>query len=317
MKVDVRPLDEADLDTVRRVHRAAFGSFLGLPDPQAFRLGADAIGLRWRTWPEGGFVGTVDGRIAASGLMMNWGSVCILGPLTVAPEHWSRGIARQMMDALVGVIDRGGFAFAGLFTFPQSATHIRLYESYGFRMQRITAIMSKAVVAHLPPEGLRVVSGPGDDVDGAVADAAAVTGTVFPGLDVGREIREVARGGFGDTVILTEDGAPAGVAICHHGPMSEASEGQTLVKFAAVTNRSGGGGRDADERFARLLAACEGLASSRGAERIIAGTNTGRTAAYEAMQAAGFRTDMNGVAMMRPATDGYNTPDVFAVDDWR
>lgn len=312
MTVEVRPLAEADFEPARRVHRAAFGTFFGLPDPQAFRPGADAIGLRWRTWPEGGFVATEDGAIVGSGLLMNWGSVCILGPLTVAPELWSRGVARRLMDAMIGVADRDGFAFTGLFTFPQSPTHIRLYEDYGFRMQRITAIMSKAVVAHLPPEGMRLVSGPGDDVDGAVADAAAVTETVFPGLDVGREIREVARGGFGDTIILTEDGAPAGVAICHHGRNSEASEGQSLVKFAAA--RSGPG---ADTRFERLLAALEGLASSRGAERLIAGTNTGRSGAYAAMQAAGFRADMNGVAMMRPATDGYNGPDAFAIDDWR
>lgn len=312
MTVEVRLLAETDFETVRRVHRAAFGAFLGLPDPQAFRPGADAIGLRWRTWPEGGFVAAEDGRIVGSGLMMNWGSVCILGPLTVAPELWSRGVGRQLMDAMIGVIDRGGFAFTGLFTFPQSPTHIRLYESYGFRMQRVTAILSKAVVAHLPPEGLRLVSGPGDDVEAAVADAAAVTETVFPGLDVGAEIREVARGGFGDTILLTEEDAPAGVAICHHGANSEASEGQTLVKFAAVRS-----GRGAGERFERLLAACEGCASSRGAERLVAGTNTGRAGAYDAMQAAGFRTDMNGVAMMRPATDGYNGPDVFAIDDWR
>lgn len=312
MSVEVRPLAEADFEDARRVHRAAFGTFLGLPDPQAFRPGADAIGLRWRTWPEGCFVATEDGAIVGSGLMMNWGSVCILGPLTVAPELWSRGVARRLMDAMIGAADRGNFAFTGLFTFPQSPTHIRLYESYGFRLQRVTSILSKPVVAHLPPHGLRVVSGPDDDVDGAVADAAAVTGSIFPGLDVGAEIREVARGRFGDTLLLTEDGAPAGVAICHHGRNSEASEGQMFVKFAAVAS-----GRGADDRFARLVAACEGLASSRGAERLIAGVNTGRTGAYETLQAAGFRADMNGVAMMRPATDGYNGPEVCAIDDWR
>lgn len=312
MTLAVRPLAGTDLDACRRIHRAAFGTFLGLPDPQAFRRGADAIGLRWRAWPEGALVATLDGRIVGSGLMMHWGSVCILGPLTVAPEQWSRGVARDLMAGLVGIIERGGFAFAGLYTFAHSPTHIRLYESFGFHLQRVTAILSKAVVAQLPRDGLRLVSGPDDDVERAVADAAAVTGAVFPGLDVGREIREVARGGFGDTIVLTEDDAPVGVAVCHHGPESEASDGQAFVKFAAVAP-----GRHAGDRFARLLEACEGLASSRGAERIVAGVNVGRTGAYDAMREAGFRADMTGVAMLRPATDGYNTPGTFSIDDWR
>lgn len=55
----------------------------------------------------------------------------------------------------------------------------------------------------------------------------------------------------------------------------------------------------------------------RGAPKLVAGTNVGRVRAYRALLDAGFRTFMNGIAIMRPATPGYNVPDSFVIDDRR
>ena len=35
------------------------------------------------------------------------------------------------------------------------------------------------------------------------------------------------------------------------------------------------------------------------------------------MLASGFRTDIQGVAMHRPNTDGYSRAGAFVIDDWR
>jgi hypothetical protein len=35
------------------------------------------------------------------------------------------------------------------------------------------------------------------------------------------------------------------------------------------------------------------------------------------MRAGGYRTVMNGVAMMRPDSVGYNTDERLVADDWR
>ncbi len=48
-----------------------------------------------------------------------------------------------------------------------------------------------------------------------------------------------------------------------------------------------------------------------------AGVNLSRSQAYRQMLRRGFRTDIQGVAMHRPDSPGYNRPDVFVVDDWR
>jgi GNAT superfamily N-acetyltransferase len=305
--MEVRPLTAADLTAAARINRAAFAKFFGLPDPAKFRVGADVIGPRWRLWPEAGLALDLDGQLAAAALMIRWGSVCVLGPVTVAPEHWSKGLARALMPKLVELVDRGGFALAGLVTHPHSPKHVRLYESYGYRMQRITAVMAKPV-ANPDAPGREFSRAPATERPFLLETMRALTDGVFPGLDVTAEVADVARHGLGQTLLLENDGALEGFALCHAGAGSEASEGQVLVKFAAA--------RDAAS-FERLLGVCESYAAGRGAAQVVAGTNTGRAEAYEIMQNAGYRTVMNTIAMTRPGTDGYNRPGVFVIDDWR
>ena len=312
MDIVVRPLAAADLPAAIAINRAAFSRFFGIPDPAKFRIGADMIEPRRRLWPEGALALELDGALAATGLMMRWGSVCLIGPVTVAPEHWSKGLARGVMAKLVEIADRGGFAFTGLVTHPQSPKHVRLYESFGFRMQRMTAVMAKAPATGRAEAPLLFSSLPLGERERALGRLRELSGTVYPGLDVCAEVEDVGTFGLGDTVLLPGDDRFDGMALCHAGRGSEASEGQVLVKFAAVR-----GGEGAATRFSRLLAACEAYATRRGAAQLVAGTNTGRAAAYDLMRDAGYRTYMNTIAMTRPAVYGYNRPEIFAIDDWR
>lgn len=306
-------MTEADLADARRCNRAAFSAFLGIPEPDQFRPQADVIGPRWRGWPEGCLALKSDGALAGVGLMMRWGRVCILGPLTIFPDYWSHGYARRLMTALIEIVDAGDFAFTGLFTHPQSPKHVRLYESFGFEMQRITAIMSKAPEPVGMPSQATLFSALTDaDRVQALRDADAVTAACFDGLALRDEIEQVEGDRLGETILLRSGGNVLGFALCHFGPMSEASQDQVLVKFATVRP-----GRDAPDLFHALLRACEALAAEWGAARLVAGTNSGRTNAYRIMKEHDFRTDANGIAMMRPATDGYNLPHVYAIDDWR
>ena len=94
--------------------------------------------------------------------------------------------------------------------------------------------------------------------------------------------------------------------------MSEAGSGQTVVKFAAVPP-----GEAAPRAFGRLVDACERYAAQRGTTRLVAGTNTGRSECYDTLLALGFRTWMNGIAMIKPNNPGYNVSGTFVIDDWR
>lgn len=308
--VTIRPMTEADLPASRDINRAAFADFLGLPEPAAFRPGADMIGPRWRQWPEAGLVAEVDGAPAGAGALTDMGSVCLVGPVMVHPDHQGQGIARKLMDAFLPLFDAGKFSFVGLYTHLHSPLHIRLYEQYGFAMQRPTSVMSKT-----PEPGPEITTFSALGAAGqrhALAGIRAVAEAVYPALDLTREVRSIADESIGETLVLAPRGGVLGFACIHSGEGSEASAGQAFVKFAAVAP-----GVEAAENFRRLLAACDGYAHANGTERLIAGTNAGRTGAYRLMQQHGFRTDANGIAMMRPAADGYNRPDVFAIDDWR
>lgn len=308
----IRPMVQPDLEAADRAHRLAFGTFFGLPDPAKFRGDAEVVRTRWATDPHACLVAEIDGKVVGSGLGMDWGSVFVVGPVTVHPELWSRGVARRLMDALMGLVDaRPGVTLAGLFTHPQSNKHIRLYESYGFLPQSLIGVFSKPVeaAAAKPSDSLYSHLSAADQ-QAALAACRAVAAASYPGLDLTAEIRAVAAQKIGDTILLTEGGQISGFAICHIGAGSEGGSGRCFVKFAAV--RPG-----AAAEFTRLVERCEALAASAGATRLIAGVNSGRRQAYRMLQARGYRADLNGLAMHRPDAAGLDRPDLFVIDDWR
>ncbi len=310
--VAIRPMLRADLDSADRVLRLAFGTRLRLPDPMQFRGDSRILQPRWAASPDLALVAENEGRIAGSIVGMDWGRVFVLGPLSVAPEYSGRGIARKLMSALMARADARGFDLAGLFTFPDSPTHIRLYEGFGFVPNTLTPVMAKAVegAEKAAPDCVLYSALSRAGRVSALADCRVLSGAVFPGLDLSREIEAISAQGLGETVLIHANGGLAGFALCHIGPGSEAGTGTLFVKFAAC--------RPGDQAgFERLLAACEGLARAKGVPRMVAGCNTAREEAYRLMQARGFRAEIVGVAMHRPGQTGYNRPGMFVLDDWR
>ena len=113
-----------------------------------------------------------------------------------------------------------------------------------------------------------------------------VTETIYPGLEVEREIQAIHTQGLGDTVLLWEAGVLVGFGVCHAGPGTEAGDGKCCVKFGAAQR-----GPAAGQRFERLLDACEGLAAAQGLTHLEAGVNMARHEAYRAMLGREFRVD--------------------------
>lgn len=326
-RVHIRAMRADDLAAADRIYRLAFGTQLGLPDPSQFRGDSQVIRVRWTGDSRPCFVAEADGRIVGSVVGMDWGSVFVLGPLTVDPAHAGGGIGRRLIERVVDFVATRGFTLAALFTFPHSPKHIQLYESYGFVPQRLTPVLSKAIAPTPQPPagaggprparpakgwderiGLSSALSPADN-PAALAACRAVSDAVLPGLDLTREIEAIAAQGVGETVLLNPTHV-AGFALCHIGAGSEAGSDTLFVKFACVRPGDAAG-------FSRLIDACEHLAAARGAQRIVAGVNRGRDGAYRLMRERGFRAELIGVAMHRPDGPGYNRPEVYAIDDWR
>lgn len=313
MTLTIRPLAERDVAEADRLFRLAFGTFLGLPDPQSFTGDADIVGTRWRADPALALGAYRDNVLVGSSFATCWGRFGFVGPVSVHPDLWDQGVAKLLMAETVKVLDQAGVDQAALITFAHSAKHIALYQKFGFWPQCLTPVMSKPVAATGGLDGwLRFSQLDGPGRAARLAGCARLTEGLQAGLDLRAEIDAIVSQRLGETILLEEGGEVAAFATCHIGKGSEAGTDVLFVKFAAVRP-----GVEAPPLFARLLDACEALARRAGCREIVAGINTARHEAYRQMIDRGFRAFMEGVAMLRPNQPGYNRPDCFVIDDLR
>ncbi|MBI2804269.1 MAG: GNAT family N-acetyltransferase [Planctomycetes bacterium] len=312
-RITVRQLREDDLPSADRIFRLAFGTFLGLPDPLQFFGDADYVRTRWRANPQTAFAAEYKSELAGSNFAALWGSFGFFGPLTIKPDFWDQGLGKRLLEPVMDLFEQSRTVHTGLFTFAQSPKHVHLYQKYGFWPRFLTAIMSKPVKQ---PEKHRQAVRYSELSDDQRAEATAacreLTDSIFDGLDVTAELTSVKTQGLGETVLLYDHSRLDGFAICHCGPGTEAGGGACYIKFGAVPS-----GSRAGTQFEQLLDACEMLAIERGLQRLVAGMNFARREAFQILDARGFRTDFQGVAMERPNGPGYNRPGVYVIDDWR
>jgi len=299
--MEIRALQEGDLDAADRVLRRAFAALVG----EDGQRDTDLVRTRWSA-PHVVAFGAFDPGLVGSVFATGWGSVGFLGPLSVEPVLWGRGIGSALFAAADRALADG--AHRGLFTFANSPAHHRLYQRFGYWPRFLTALMSRPV----EPAPPGVAWSLGSTVDRAELDAGArrLADAVFAGLDVRGEIATVLDQKIGDVVLLGPVRDPAGLAVLHDGPGSEAGSGLAYAKVALV--RPGAG---AD--FARLVDACLGHAAAIGVDRLVVGVNTARRRAYRHLCERGFVTDVPGVTMHSPDTPGYDHDSTYVLDDWR
>ncbi len=312
-EVVIRPLVRADLAEADHVMRLAFGTFLGIPEPSSFMGDASFVVPRWNADPSAAFVAEIDGRIVGSNFAARWGSFAFLGPITTRPDVWDRGIGSLLMEPIIDLFAQWEVRLAGLFTFPQSAKHLGLYQKYGFSPRFLTAVMAKTVDASSPVLPVtRISATSGSERDAALAACRAVTDAVFEGLDLTNEIESIDKQKLGDTILLWSGAELAGFAAIHQGPGTEAGSGTCYVKFGAARP-----GPEQANRFDDLVTGCLEYAGTVKAVRLIVGVNTSRREAHERLVSHGFHSEMFGIAMHRPSAPGFSRDGVFVLDDWR
>ena len=218
MSAIIRPLLEADLPAARRIVAVAFGTFLGIPDPETFFSDRDFVRARWPAEHTSAFGAEFEGRLVGSNFVTRWGSFGFFGPLTVDPEHWGQGIGQLLMEPVMERLEEWEVTHAGLFTFPHSPKHIGLYQKYGFWPRFLTAIMSKPVSgANRNRELVRYSALAKKDRSELLTSCRELTNDVYPGLDLAGEIETAARLGLGDTVLLTDHDRLVGFGVCQYG----------------------------------------------------------------------------------------------------
>ena len=296
-----------------RVLRLAFGTHKGLAEPIEFMGDATYVASRRAADPDAAFVAELEDQVVGSSFVTRWGSFAFVGPVTVTPAHWGRGVASLLMEPVAALLDHWQITQAGLYTFADSAKHRALYEKFGFRARRGIQIMEKIVQADVHCSAPWSTYGELCDGDRATVlqGCRQLTARIYPGLDVTPEIESLQAQYLGDTILLGSS-APDGFAACHVGPGSEAGSGHCYIKFGAVSP-----GRDGRESLRALLQACEQFAARTGATRLTAGVSEARTQVLDELHAAGFAVCLSGIGMHRPDAPGFCEPDALVIDDWR
>jgi len=313
VNLEIGPLQPNEVDAADRVFRLAFGTREGLPDPTSFDGDAARIRTRYRASNVLAVGARLGGELVGSNLGTNWGSFRWIGPLSVRPDLWDRGIAQGLFERTLASLDGGNARHLALYTIPQSPKHVGLYHKFGFWPGFLTVIMQKLVTATHAATSFETYDNlRGSEKAACLKSCSEVCTSIFEGLDLSGEIQSVSLHGLGDTVLLLDKTRLVAFAVCHRGAGSEAGSNTVYVKFAAVRS-----GLSAGEAFQRLLSASERYAASVGMKRVVAGVNTGRRDAYVRMLQSGFRPFLQGVAMHRPDEPGYDRPDVYVIDDLR
>jgi len=314
-QIRVGNLQETELPEASRIMHLAFGTFLRMPNPLQFMDDRDFLGPRWHA-PHVQIIAARDGgRLIGTNAITRWGSFGFFGPLTVLPDYWNRGVAQRLLESTMKVFAGWGVRQTGLFTFPNSALHIGLYQKFGYWPGYLTAVMTRTPEGGPEPRGdpspvlLSALDKPAREQ--AIAACRRISGAIARGLDLSDEIRAVLKQRTGDIVMTYARATPEAFAVCLNGPGSEGGEKICYVKFGAAR-----GGAGAGDRFDRLLGACDAFARSRNA-KIEAGVNMARVDVYQRMAARGYKVMILGVAMQQPHAEGFNRADCFVMDDWR
>jgi GNAT superfamily N-acetyltransferase len=310
-QIKVGPLKKSELEEADRIIRLAFGTFLAVPNPLDFMGDRHLLKPRWGASHVKVLAARDGGRLIGSNVVTRWGSFGFFGPLTVLPEYWDRGVAQRLLEATMLVFERWGLSHTGLYTFANSTKHVALYQKYGYWPRYLTAIMTGPSEPKSAEEPTLLSSLNKSRREQAIQACGRLTHKIHKGLDLTGEIRALLAKRNGDVVLRYAGSGLDAFAICLNGPGSEGGEKTCYIKFGAAR-----GGSGAAERFNRLLAACEGFASSRRAT-IEAGVNLARQDAYWRMRFRGYRVASQGVAMQRPHADGFNRRDAYVIDDWR
>ena len=81
MAVTIHPLAEQDLPAAARIIRLAFGTFMGVPEPEQLWADMDYAHTRWHADPTAGFKAEMDGELVGSNFAIALGQRGVLRPV--------------------------------------------------------------------------------------------------------------------------------------------------------------------------------------------------------------------------------------------
>lgn len=217
-----------------------------------------------------------------------------MGPLAVRPEAQGVGLGRAVVRAGIAWLEREGATTIGLETMPRTMDNIGFYSALDLVPGRLTVTLT-ADAAHgdRPPTLLSRL--PAAERDDAVAECAALLGSLVPGYDFTRELILTGSLGLGDTVLFRAAGRLTGFALCHTVPLVEGRAKEETRVLKLVLER--------EEMVDAVLVTLADVARRAGTRRVAFRAQTDYASAYQRLIALGARvrwTDLRMVLASRP-----------------
>jgi GNAT superfamily N-acetyltransferase len=113
----IRLLQEHELVDANRTFRLAFGTVIGVPNPETYRNDVNYMN-RWYNDPSGAFAAEVDGHIVGVNIAISWGSFGYFGPLAIHPDYWGHSIGKKLVQSVVDRFSDWSIQQVGFFHSP-------------------------------------------------------------------------------------------------------------------------------------------------------------------------------------------------------
>ena len=258
-------------------------------NPTVWRYAIEDAEAGAMIWRDGGG----RGEIAAFNMVHQSGVEGWMGPLAVRTEYQGSGAGKEVVERGVAWLRENGARVIGLETMPRTMDNIGFYSRLGFVPGRLTITLTlDATSADRAPDLFGRMSM--RDRDDALAAARALVEEVAPGYDFTREIELTDALSLGDTLLLHENGALVGFALCHTAPLVEGRAREELRVLKLVLAREA-------LCDAMLHALCD-FAKRSGTRRVALRVQGEYGALYQRMIALGARVRWTDLRM---ALSGY------------
>jgi len=302
--VDIRMMQQSDLDDVRDVDSEAFFAWAkgtyGDPVTRFRRTRDNVRACLWRD-PQGCFVATDDGRVVGFILSRTWGGVGWFGTFGVLPDQQRRGIGKRLIAASLDYLRQEPQRVIGLETMAESASNLQLYLQLGFQLAWPTLVLRRQLAgAEMPSGEVRRWSAADSSTRARwLSELRAATGRIWPGLDYAKEIEILQAFDHGDTVVLCNKGAAVGLCALRLASGVEGGDkGEAKVEALALDPQHTNA-----QTLSTLLRATEALASQAGKTKLRLPVYGQHSWAVQQLLEQGYRVQRLAVRMLWQDTD--------------
>jgi GNAT superfamily N-acetyltransferase len=272
-------------------------------NPKVWRYAIEDAEAGAMLWRDGGG----RGDIVAFNMVHHSGVEGWMGPLAVSTEFQGNGAGKEIVERGVEWLRKNGARVIGLETMPRTMDNIGFYSRLGFVPGKLTMTLTlDATSADHAPDLLSRLSPRGHD--DALAAARALVAEIAPGYDFTREIELTDSLALGDTLLLHENGALVGFALCHTASLVEGRPREELRVLKLVLAR--------EASFDAMIGALRDFAKRSGTHRVAIRVQGMYVALYQRMIAMGARVRWTDLRMALSGCEERHPEQGVLLSNW-